>query len=114
MIASQQPWIFLLLAGGFEIASSTIYRYTDGLSRPGPTALLLAAGIASLYLLNRAMSGPTGIPIGTAYAVWTGLGAAGTALIGIAIYQEPANLARVALLALLIFSIVGLKFIDPH
>ena len=105
-------WLYLMVAGGFEVAATTIYRYTDGLTRLWPVVLLALSGIASLYFLHRAISGS--IPVGTAYAVWTGVGAAGTALLGILLYGEPASPARLMLLGLLVVSIVGLQLISHH
>ncbi len=104
-------WIYLFTAGALEIAATTVFRYTDGLSRIVPTVSFFAIGIASFYFLNRSLSG---IPLGTAYAVWTGIGAAGTAVIGILAYSEGASVLRVALLAGLIGCIAGLKFVAEH
>ncbi len=104
-------WLYLLIAGALEVICTTLYRFTDGLSRPGPTVAFFATGILSFYLLNKSLSS---IPIGTAYAVWTGIGAAGTALVGILYYHEPSDTLRLALLTLLIGSIVGLKFVAPE
>lgn len=107
-------WFYLLLAGCCEVAATTVYRYTDGLTRLWPTVWLAVLGLASLYLLHRAVSGPGDdvIPVGTAYAVWTGVGAAGTVIIGIAAFGEPADVPRVTFLALLIGSLVGLKVVS--
>lgn len=105
------PWITLLLAGACEVACTTLYRYTDGLSRPWPTVAFFGIGFLSLYLLNRAIAG---IPLGTAYAVWTGIGAAGTVIVGIAVYGEPATAIRVLLLAGLVACIAGLKLFAPE
>lgn len=102
-------WINLLIAGGFEIATTTMYRYTAGLTRVTPTIAFFALGILSFFFLNRALAS---IPIGTAYAAWTGMGAAGTVLIGIAFYSEPATAVRLALLTVLIGAIVGLKLVS--
>ena len=102
-------WLNLLVAGGFEIATTTMYRYTGGLTRVAPTVAFFALGILSFYFLNRALAI---IPIGTAYAAWTGMGAAGTVLIGIAVYSEPATIMRLVLLTMLIGSIAGLKLIS--
>lgn len=103
------PWIFLLTAGALEIVATTLFRYTDGMTRIGPTSAFFAVGLLSFYLLNRSISGEGAIPLGTAYAVWTGVGAAGTALIGLAFHDEPATALRLTFLALLIVSIMGLK-----
>ncbi|MGD9786296.1 MAG: multidrug efflux SMR transporter [Hyphomicrobiaceae bacterium] len=102
-------WIFLLLAGALEVATTTVFRYTEGISRPLPIVLVVLLGVASFYFLYRSLSG---IPLGTAYAVWTGIGAAGTALIGVAFYGEPATTARLVMLTLLVGSIVGLKLLS--
>ena len=104
-------WVYLLTAGALEVVATTIFRYTDGLSRILPTASFFIIGIASFYFLNRSLSG---IPLGTAYAVWTGIGAAGTAALGILAYGEAATLVRVGLLAGLVACIVGLKFVAEH
>lgn len=102
-------WFFLLFAGLLEVASTTMFRYTDGLTRPVQTVVFFGLGFASFYMLFKSLSA---IPLGTAYAVWTGIGAAGTALVGIAFYAEPVTTARLLLLLVLIGSIVGLKLIS--
>ena len=89
-------WFYLLTAGALEVAATTVFRYTDGLSRVLPTVSFFAIGILSFYFLNRSLSG---IPLGTAYAIWTGIGAAGTAVLGLMAYGEDPSLVRVALLA---------------
>ena len=103
-------WTYLLMAGACEIAATTLFRYTDGFSRLWPSVVCIAVGSLSFYLLNRALSG---VSLGTAYAVWTGIGAAGTAIIGIAAYHEPASGMRMVCLAMLICGIVGLKVFAP-
>jgi quaternary ammonium compound-resistance protein SugE len=103
------PWTALLLAGACEVIATTIFRYIEGFTRPVPTGALLVMGAISLYLLNRSLAG---IPLGTAYAVWTGIGAAGTALVGIAFYGEGLNATRLLCLTMLIGGIVGLKLFD--
>lgn len=104
-------WAYLIAAGCFEVLCTTLYRYTDGLSRLWPTVAFFAFGFVSFFLLNRALAG---IPIGTAYAVWTGIGAAGTALVGVAFYSEPATAVRLVCLAMIIAAIVGLKLTSAH
>jgi len=84
-------WFYLLIAGGLEVVATTVFRYTDGMSRIAPTVAFFAIGIASFYFLNRSLAG---IPLGTAYAVWTGIGAAGTAIVGVWLYGEPATTWR--------------------
>ena len=104
-------WFYLFVAGGLEVVATTVFRYTDGLSRIVPTVSFFAIGILSFYFLNRSLQG---VPLGTAYAVWTGIGAAGTALLGLALYNEDAAPARVLLLVALIACIVGLKYVSAH
>ncbi|MEG0007090.1 quaternary ammonium compound efflux SMR transporter SugE [Aeromonas lusitana] len=102
------PWLLLLLAGLFEVAWAIGLKYTDGFSRPLPTLLTLSAMGVSVFLLAMAVKQ---LPLGTAYAVWTGIGAVGTVLMGIWLFNEPATLARVLCLMLIIGGILGLKFI---
>ena len=104
-------WFYLFVAGGLEVVATTVFRYTDGLSRIVPTVSFFAIGILSFYFLNRSLQG---VPLGTAYAVWTGIGAAGTALLGVALYNEDAAPARVLPLVALIACIVGLKYVSAH
>ena len=101
-------WLLLLLAGLFEVAWAIGLKYTDGFSRPLPTLLTLSAMGVSVLLLAMAVNQ---LPLGTAYAVWTGIGAVGTVLMGIWLFNEPATLARVLCLLLIIIGILGLKFI---
>ena len=102
------PWLLLLLAGLFEVAWAIGLKYTDGFSRPLPTLLTLSAMGVSVLLLAMAVKQ---LPLGTAYAVWTGIGAVGTVLMGIWLFNEPATLARVLCLLLIIGGILGLKVI---
>jgi quaternary ammonium compound-resistance protein SugE len=102
-------WVLLLLAGLFEIAFTTALRYTEGLSRPLPLLAFVVFASISLYLLMKAAET---IPLGTSYAVWTGIGAAGTALAGIFYFGEPATTLRLLFLTALIGSIVGLKLVS--
>lgn len=103
-------WIVLFLAGLFEVAWAIGLKYTDGFTRPLPTALTLAAMVASVLLLGGAMKS---LPVGTAYAVWVGVGAVGTALLGIALFAEPATAGRLVSLGLIVAGIVGLKLATP-
>lgn len=95
-------WLLLLLAGLFEVAWAIGLKYTDGFSRPFPTLLTLIAMAVSVLLLAMAVKQ---LPLGTAYAVWTGIGAVGTVLMGIWLFNEPATLARVLCLLLIIVGI---------
>ena len=99
-------WIILLLAGLFEVGWAVGLKYTDGFSRPLPTALTIVAMAISLGLLGLAMKE---LPLGTAYAIWTGVGAVGTVIAGIILFGESMALFRLASVALIIAGLVGLK-----
>ena len=104
-------WIYLITAGGLEVLATTVFRFSGGLSpsRFGYTmAFFVLAGL-SLYCLNRSLEG---VPLGTAYAVWTGIGAAGTAVLGVWAFGEAATPQRLMLLFGLVACIVGLKFVS--
>ncbi|MBZ9702292.1 MULTISPECIES: quaternary ammonium compound efflux SMR transporter SugE [unclassified Mesorhizobium] len=100
-------WIFLFFAGLFEIGWAIGLKYTDGFTRLVPTVLTVASMIVSLTLLGLALKA---LPVGTAYAVWTGIGTVGTALLGIWLLGEPATVIRLACIALIVCGIMGLKF----
>jgi len=102
-------WIHLLLAGLFEIAFALGLKHTEGFTRPWPTLFTALAAAASLWLLTRALQG---IPLGTAYAVWTGVGAVGVALIGMTLFGESASPARVACLLMIVAGVAGLKLLS--
>lgn len=99
-------WILLLLASVFEVGWAIGLKYTDGFSRLVPSALTVAAMIVSVALLGLSVRA---LPIGTAYAVWTGLGAAGTALLGIVLLGESASALRLACIGLILLGVAGLK-----
>lgn len=99
-------WIILLSAGLFEIAWAIGLKYTEGYTRLWPTIGTVLAMVISVVLLGIAMKT---LPVGTAYAVWVGVGAVGTAILGIVLFGESASLARVLSLALILAGIVGLK-----
>ena len=99
-------WILLFVAGVFEVGFALGLKYSAGFSRLWPTLGMLAAGGLSFYLLSTAMKS---LPAGTAYAVWTGIGAAGTATVGILLLGESANAFRVLSLALIVAGVVGLR-----
>ena len=103
-------WVILLLAGLFEIGWAIGLKYTDGFTRLWPTVGTVASMIISLGLLGIAMKS---LPVGTAYAVWVGVGAVGTAILGIVLLGEPANAGRMISLALIIAGIIGLKLFTP-
>ena len=104
------PWIILVLAGLFEIGWAIGLKYTEGFTRLWPSVWTIAAMIVSLGLLGLAMKS---LPVGTAYAVWVGVGAVGTAILGIVLLGEPATAGRIASLALIVAGIVGLKLSSP-
>lgn len=100
------PWALLLIAGLLEVGWAIGLKYSDGFTRPVPTALTILGALASFVLLSRVMRD---LPVGTAYAVWTGIGALGTASLGIALFGEPATLMRLAGIALIVSGIIALK-----
>ena len=102
-------WIILLLAGLFEVAWAIGLKYTDGFTRPLPTLLTVAAMVVSIGLLGLAMKE---LPLGTAYAIWTGVGAVGTAILGIVLFADPATLPRLACIGLIVAGIIGLKVVS--
>lgn len=104
-------WTLLLTAGALEIIATTLFRHIEGWTKLIPTLGFVVVGLMSFYLLNRAITGEGAIPLGTAYAVWTGIGAAGTAIIGLAFYNEPTTTLRLVFLTLLIGSLIGLKVV---
>jgi quaternary ammonium compound-resistance protein SugE len=105
-----QAWIMLGLAGLFEIVWAVGLKYADGFTRLWPSVITIAAMVISMYLL--ALAART-LPIGAAYAVWTGIGAVGAALLGMMLFGESANLVRLGCIALIIAGIAGLKLSSP-
>jgi len=103
-------WVILVLAGLFEIGWAIGLKYTEGFTRLWPSLWTVAAMIMSLALLGLAMKS---LPVGTSYAVWVGVGAVGTAILGIVLLGEPASAGRIASLALIVAGIVGLKLSSP-
>ena len=99
-------WGILLLAGLFEIAWAIGLKYTDGFTKLWPSVGTITAMVLSVVLLGLAMKS---LPVGTAYAIWVGVGAVGTAILGIYLFQEPANMARLLSLGLIVAGIIGLK-----
>lgn len=104
-------WLILFIAGLFEIGWAVGMKYTDHFTRPLPTIATVIAMIASVLLLEYAARS---LPLGTAYAVWTGIGAFGTVVLGIVLFGEPASLARLACLTLIVIGIIGLHAIPTH
>ncbi len=103
-------WLYITVAGLFECAWAVGLKYTEGFTKPLPSLLTAIAMAASLWLLALAMKT---IPVGTAYAVWTGIGAVGVAIIGMLLLGESRDMLRVACLLLIVAGIVGLKLVTP-
>jgi quaternary ammonium compound-resistance protein SugE len=103
-------WVILFIAGLFEVVWAIGLKYTEGFTRLWPTVGTVVAMILSVWLLGIAMKS---LPVGTAYAVWVGVGAVGTVILGIALFNEPANTARLVSVALIIAGIIGLKLATP-
>jgi quaternary ammonium compound-resistance protein SugE len=103
-------WVILFVAGLLEIAWAVGLKYTDGFTRLWPTVGTAAALLASMSLLGIALRT---LPLGTAYAVWTGIGSVGTAVLGIVLFREPATVMRLVCIGLIVSGIVGLKLATP-
>ncbi len=106
----RMAWLLLVLAGLFEVGWAIGLKYTDGFTRLWPTVGTVAAMFISLGLLGLAMKS---LPVGTSYAVWVGVGAVGTAILGIVLLGEPASAGRIISLGLIVAGIVGLKLSSP-
>ena len=104
-------WIMLFVAGILEIGWAIGLKYADGFTRPWPSVLTILAMAASMYLL--AVAART-LPIGTAYAVWVGIGAVGAAILGMVLFNEPRDAGRVVCLALIVAGVLGLKVLEPQ
>ena len=104
-------WILLAVAGLFEIGWAIGLKYTEGFTRLWPSVWTVASMVVSIALLGLALKT---IPIGTGYAVWTGIGAAGTAILGIILFAEPATALRLGCIGLIVAGIVGLKLVSPN
>jgi len=102
-------WLLLFLAGGVEIVFAISLKYNEGFTRLWPSLLTAASGAVSFYLLTLAIKT---LPIGTAYAVWTGIGAVGVAILGIVLFKESADWLRLVSILLVIVGIIGLKLTD--
>jgi quaternary ammonium compound-resistance protein SugE len=103
-------WIWLTLAGLLEIVWAIGLKYTDGFTRLVPSAVTVVAMIGSVYLLALAVRV---IPIGTGYAVWTGIGAVGVAILGMVLFAEPRTFLRILSILLIVAGIAGLKLVTP-
>lgn len=103
------PWTWLLVAGLLEVGWAVGLKYTAGFTRLVPSVLTVAAMLGSFVLLAEALKV---IPIGTAYAVWTGIGAVGTVVVGILVFGEPASLPRLACIGCIVAGIAGLRVVS--
>jgi quaternary ammonium compound-resistance protein SugE len=103
-------WIWLSFAGLLEIVWAIGLKYTEGFTRLGPSLVTGAAMLGSVYFLALAVRT---IPIGTGYAVWTGIGAVGVAILGMILFDEPRDLLRIGSIALIVAGITGLKLVSP-
>ena len=100
-------WVYLVLAGLFEITWAIGLKYAEGFTRPIPSAITVVGMIVSVVLLGFALRE---LPVGTGYAVWTGIGTVGAAVLGMILFKEPATAIRLGCIALIIVGIAGLKF----
>jgi quaternary ammonium compound-resistance protein SugE len=100
------PWILLAIAGLFEVGWATAMKYSEGFSRPVPSLITLVLMTVSIWLLSIAMKS---LPVGTAYAVWTGIGAVGALIVGVVFLHESASLLRLGSAALIVAGIAGLR-----
>jgi quaternary ammonium compound-resistance protein SugE len=103
-------WLVLILAGGLEVGWAIGLKYTDGFTRLVPTIATVSAMVVSMALLGLAVRV---LPVGTAYAVWTGIGTVGTVLLGILLFGEPAAPLRLVFIIMIVAGIVGLKIVTP-
>jgi quaternary ammonium compound-resistance protein SugE len=102
-------WIYLFFAGLFEVGWAVGLKYTEGFTKFWPSLLTVISMIISITLLSFALKT---LPVGTAYAVWTGIGAVGTVILGVYLFNEPATVAKFLCISLILMGIVGLKVID--
>lgn len=102
-------WVYLVVAGLFEVVWALGLKYTEGWTRPWPSAGTVAAMVVSFWCLSQALRS---IPIGTGYAIWTGIGAVGVAAFGILVFGESASPARLACIAMIVAGVVGLKLVS--
>ncbi len=103
-------WIYLILAGLLEIVWAIGLKYTEGFTKLVPSLVTGVALVASMLFLALALRT---VPVGTGYAIWTGIGAVGTAILGIVLFAEPATVARLGCIGLIVAGIVGLKLVTP-
>jgi quaternary ammonium compound-resistance protein SugE len=104
-------WVLLIIAGAFETGFAVMLKQSDGFTKILPTVLFAVFALASFGLLNLALKD---LPVGTAYAVWTGIGAAGTATVGILALGEPSSALRIVCISLIVIGAIGLQAVESH
>lgn len=104
-------WILLIIGGMFEFGFTTCLKFSDNFTKLWPTIGFIITSVLSFVFLNWSLKG---IPLGTAYAVWTGIGAFGTAIIGIVIFKEPVTFLRLFFIFMIVASVIGLKLVSEH
>lgn len=104
-------WIVLIIAGFFEMGWVIGLKYSQGFTKPIPSILTIVGMIASFYFLSIALKS---LPLGTAYAIWTGIGTVGTVILGIVLFKEPFDIMRVICIGFIVLGIVGLRVVSPH
>jgi quaternary ammonium compound-resistance protein SugE len=104
-------WLLLGIAGAFEIAFALGMKWSEGFTRLGPALFTVVTGLSSVFLLSYSLRT---LPVGTAYAVWTGIGAAGTAILGMALLGDSTSPARILCIALILAGVIGLKLVSSN
>lgn len=104
-------WLFLSIAGIFEVCWAISLKYSQGFTRLVPSIVTIVGMIASFYFLSLALKN---LPLGTAYAIWTGIGTVGTVILGIIFFKEPIDITRLICIGFIIIGIVGLKLVSPN
>lgn len=104
-------WLFLIIAGGFEVFWAIGLKYSQGFTKLVPSIFTVLGMIASFYFLSLSLKS---LPLGTAYAIWTGIGTVGTLILGIILFNESTDMIRLFCIVLIVTGIVGLKLISPH
>ncbi|WP_312648251.1 DMT family transporter [Aminipila sp.] len=104
-------WLFLILAGGFEVGWAFSLKYSQGFTQLIPSVVTVFGMILSFYFLSLALKE---LPLGNAYAIWTGIGTVGTVFLGIILFKEPFDIMRLVCIGLIVTGIIGLKLVSPH
>ncbi len=104
-------WTLLFIAGILEMCWAVGLKYSQGFTKLGPSVLTILGMVASFYFLSLALKS---LPLGTAYAIWTGIGTVGTVVLGIILFKEPVDVLRLIFICLIVFGIIGLKIVSAH